>query len=98
IDELPEHLRSHVTASLVRQLKPYPAIQAGVRQIIRSIAERGLSYARTPRPNLIVIHPGAGKPEKCWPVERFVELVEKLTQRGKTVRILLGETELERWP
>jgi heptosyltransferase-3 len=98
IPDLPDELQHHVIASLVHQLKPYPAIQAGVRQIVRGIAERGVAYARTPETGLIVIHLGAGKPEKCWPVERFVELAERLKQGGRRVRVLLGEAELERWP
>ena len=45
-----------------------------------------------------MIHPGAGKPEKCWPIERFVELTQRLQRARRAVRILLGEAELEKWP
>ena len=45
----------------------------------------------------IVIHPGSGALEKCWPVERFEALINKLREQGHEVRTLLGEAEAERW-
>lgn len=46
----------------------------------------------------VVIHPGAGSPGKCWPLERFEALIEYLHEVGRPVEVLLGEVELERWP
>jgi ADP-heptose:LPS heptosyltransferase len=56
-----------------------------------------------------VIHPGAGSPRKCWPLERFVELTRLLRgtgagQRGRKkssprlgVVLVLGPVECEWW-
>lgn len=46
----------------------------------------------------IAIHPGSGGEAKCWPVERFEQLIGQLTDRGQGVTPLLGEAEAERWP
>lgn len=67
--------------------------------------DRGLELAPPTQPDFsgdkagpIAVHPGSGGEPKCWPVERFESLIEKLTQRGQRVRPLLGETEADRWP
>ncbi len=54
------------------------------------------TYANPDGP--IVIHPGSGSPTKCWPADRFEELIDKLINNGRTVLPLLGETEVEHWP
>jgi heptosyltransferase-3 len=95
--ELPPMLQNHITAVLVSQLASAPMVQAGVRQILRSVVMRGLPVGRS-HDGVVVIHPGAGKPEKCWPVERFVKLAEKLKRKRVGVRVLLGEAEMEKWP
>lgn len=46
----------------------------------------------------IVVHPGSGGVDKCWPIERYENLVNGLTGRGSKVLPLLGEAEAERWP
>jgi ADP-heptose:LPS heptosyltransferase len=86
-----------VTAALVSQLSGWQMIQAGVRQILRSVTQRGLPIGRSPDGS-VIIHPGAGKPEKCWPLDRFVKLAEHLKKKHIPVRVLLGEVELEKWP
>src|SRR4051812_17681281 len=63
----------HITTELLAQLRSWPAIQEATRQILRSVEQRGIAYRRAPDGS-VVIHPGAGKPEKCWPAERFIEL------------------------
>jgi ADP-heptose:LPS heptosyltransferase len=95
--ELPPALQNHITAVLVSQLAPFPMVQAGVRQILRSVVLRGLPAGRS-HDGAVVIHPGAGKPEKCWPVERFIKLAEKLKRKRIAARVLLGEAEIEKWP
>ena len=42
----------------------------------------------------IAIHPGSGGRGKCWPLERFVDLTQRL--KGRRIRWLLGPAELER--
>jgi hypothetical protein len=46
----------------------------------------------------VVIHPGSGGRDKCWPRQRFLEVALALRRRGRPVRLLLGEVEMERWP
>ncbi len=46
----------------------------------------------------VVIHPGAGSPAKCWPLERYEALIEYLHEVGRPVEVILGEVEAERWP
>ena len=97
----PVDFAGHQTEFLIDQLHPWPAAEAAARQILHSIAERGLGPQRNPQElaaGPIVIHPGGGSPKKCWPAERFVELAARLHAGGKAVRVLLGEVELERWP
>jgi heptosyltransferase III len=95
--ELPPTLQNHVTAALVSQLSAWPMIQSGVCQILRSVTQRGLPIGRSPDGSL-VIHPGAGKPDKCWPIDRFIRLAEHLKKKHIPTRFLLGEVELEKWP
>jgi ADP-heptose:LPS heptosyltransferase len=45
----------------------------------------------------VVVHPGSGARDKCWPVERFLKVIERLRRNRKEVRVLLGEVELERF-
>src|SRR5690606_14727276 len=64
---------------------------------LRSVADRGIGYQRS-EPVHIVIHPGSGSSRKCWPAIRYAELVERLVAAGRSVRVILGEVELEKWP
>ncbi len=65
--------------------------------MIRSINTRGISAGRSDGGD-VVVHPGSGAVEKCWPAERFLKLIGKLKRKKKNVRVLLGEVELERMP
>jgi len=93
----PEDFAGHVTKHLLSQLEPWPVVAAACEQILRSVAARGIGFLRG-RAGPVVLHPGAGSPAKCWPVDRFVELAEHLTRQGTGVRVLVGEVERERWP
>ncbi|MEM7680502.1 MAG: glycosyltransferase family 9 protein [Planctomycetota bacterium] len=46
----------------------------------------------------IVVHPGSGGLTKCWPTDRYAELIERLRAAGQTALPVLGEVELDRWP
>jgi ADP-heptose:LPS heptosyltransferase len=85
----------HISETLMRQLDPMLA--TAMSQMLRSIASRGVGYRLSPM-NRIVIHPGAGKEANRWPAEKFLELAQNLRDEGKHVRVLLGETEIEKWP
>lgn len=44
----------------------------------------------------LVVHPGSGSPEKCWPADRFAALVRRLSDRNLPVALLWGPAEAER--
>jgi len=44
-----------------------------------------------------VIHPGSGSPHKCWHLDNFLALAEKLTAKGTEVIFLLGPAEMEKF-
>ncbi len=47
--------------------------------------------------NLVILHPGSGGLHKCWYVENFLAVAEKLISRGFEVVFLLGPAEQERF-
>ena len=46
----------------------------------------------------VIVHPGSGGMDKCWPAERFEQLVDRLQAAQRTVRVVLGPAERDRWP
>jgi ADP-heptose:LPS heptosyltransferase len=94
---VPANFTGHVTDWLIEQWRGWPAGHAAARQIMQSIAARGLSVGGNDR-RVVLLHPGAGSEKKCWPAEQFLELAQGLIAAGRSVRVLLGEVELERWP
>ncbi len=70
----------------------------------QQLAEQGLELSPvppTPRPpgsGPVVVHPGSGGREKCWPPQSFEWLIGELRREGRDVVPLLGEVELDRWP
>ncbi len=53
--------------------------------------------ARVDRAGPLVVHPGSGGKEKCWPIERFEEALGILKGKGQAVLVVLGEVEMETW-
>ena len=109
----PDDFAGHQTEYLADQLHPWPAAESAAKQIIHSVSQRGLGVAPIAGHHAdmhgtghfdklgtepVVIHPGGGSPKKCWPADRYIELASRLRDGGRTVRVLLGEVELERWP
>lgn len=92
----PDDFAGHLTDYFVAQLKDAPAAEAAARQILRSVATRGVGTARR-EGDAVVIHPGSGSPRKCWDRERFVEAARQLREAGHRVRVLIGEVERETW-
>ncbi len=45
----------------------------------------------------LLIHPGSGGREKCWPLENFIRVAHVVKEAGIRVEFLLGEVELERF-
>jgi heptosyltransferase III len=94
---LPTDFDQHWTEYLLLQLGERPGIAMAVRQMLRSISERGIGRRAMPG-TTIIMHPGSGSPGKCWPAEKYLELLHQLNANGREVCVLLGEVELERWP
>jgi ADP-heptose:LPS heptosyltransferase len=92
----PIEYSSHATQFLIEQLSDVPVIQQGVQQIVSGLAQRPIKSLSLSRQR-IVIHPGAGALDKCWAAENYLELISRLCEQEKPVRILLGEVERERW-
>jgi heptosyltransferase III len=45
----------------------------------------------------VIIHPGSGSRQKCWPSACFVELALHLSAAGNSVVFILGPVEMERF-
>jgi hypothetical protein len=45
----------------------------------------------------VIIHPGSGSRQKCWPSACFVELAQHLSAAGDSVVFFLGPVEMERF-
>ena len=50
-----------------------------------------------PSSKLVVIQPGSGGAVKCWCLDNFLAITEKLSSKGIEVLFLLGPAELERF-
>lgn len=85
----------HATRWVLKQLEPHKALHAAMEQLLRSVGERGVGAPVAG--DEVVVHPGSGSAAKCWPVERFVELIEGLKREGYPVRVVIGEVEADRW-
>jgi lipopolysaccharide heptosyltransferase I len=67
-----------------------PAHEAAEARMDEFFAEAGLK----PQGRVVVLNPGAGRPAKRWPVERFVELAARLTREAHArVLVLWGPGE-----
>ena len=44
----------------------------------------------------VAIHPGSGGAQKCWPIESFACVIERLWERSSSVLLLAGPAEAER--
>ncbi|MFI2432911.1 glycosyltransferase family 9 protein [Streptomyces sp. NPDC018693] len=47
----------------------------------------------SPAPGAVVLHPGAGAPARCWPVERYAAVADVLRDRGLRVVVTGGPDE-----
>ncbi len=92
----PADYAGHATQFLLDQLHIHVAAKAAMEQTLSFIAQRGVALRRVPGADLLV-HPGSGSREKCWPPDHFLALIDRIHRSGRRVRLLMGETELERW-
>lgn len=93
----PDGYAGHVAEHVIDQLAAWPAWAEAVRQLLRSVEQRGAAPALVPAGDTVVIHPGSGAARKNWPAERFLELGRRLKADGRPVRFVLGDVEAERW-
>lgn len=63
--------------------------RAAEQRIDAFLAEHGIK----PRERLVALNPGAGRPEKRWPVEYWRRLAERLLEIGSRVLLLWGPGE-----
>ncbi len=91
-----EAIDQHVMTYHAGQFGANVQLQAAIGQMITHVAASGAT-ARRPAGTRVVIHPGSGGEDKCWPAERFIELAAELKTDGHDVHIMLGEVERERW-
>lgn len=92
-----EAIDQHIMTYHASQFGANPQLQAAIGQMIAHVAASGATARRTPSPR-IIIHPGSGGADKCWPAERFVELATQLRDEKHDIHVVLGEVEQERWP
>jgi ADP-heptose:LPS heptosyltransferase len=92
----PPDYTKHASQHLIEQLAALPAVKSAVEQMLRSVNLRGIGTGRS-HDGDVLVHPGSGSREKCWPVERFAKVIERLKRKRREVRVLIGEVEHERF-
>lgn len=98
----PRHARRHLVDLWLEMLrldrpKVWPAWSAPC-EWCEEARGRLLQLGVNPDIPYVVIHPGAGGRRKCWPVERFVRVAERLREHRTPCVFVLGPVELETWP
>lgn len=69
----------------LRQVQEALGVKTPCRRLFRPLDAKGERAGRTER---VVIHPGSGAGGKCWPWERFQELVEEIVSRTSAQIVL----------
>jgi hypothetical protein len=46
----------------------------------------------------VLIHPGSGGREKCWPLDGFIDVAQRLCAARRNVVFVIGPVEQECWP
>ena len=105
------NFRGHITQHHTEQFVKQSNMSVSIRQselnkcLIRTtdedlcrgrelLEENGIDFCK----KLVVIAPGSGGMHKCWHIENFLSLAQKLRLRNFEVVFLLGPAELERFP
>lgn len=86
----------HITTYLAQTISP--ALQKsrpGTFLSLLSIAGTITRSKNSPFTRQVALHPGSGGRHKCWPVERFAEVILRLWQRDMVVLVLAGPAEEE---
>lgn len=45
----------------------------------------------------VLIHPGSGGRDRCWPLEGFIDVAQRLRAANRNVAFVVGPVERERW-
>jgi ADP-heptose:LPS heptosyltransferase len=80
---------------ILDQLRDIPVIYAATEQLLSWMNAQGLQIDQSGEH--VVLHPGSGAREKCWPVDRFIAVAQQLKSAGHSVRFVVGEVERERF-
>ncbi|HJT57910.1 MAG TPA: glycosyltransferase family 9 protein [Ktedonobacteraceae bacterium] len=81
----PEGAHVHIVEYLGATVGVHPLPDAFVK----------IHHRSTPN-NTIAIHPGSGGVAKCWPLEKFVEVIKRLWQQNRSVLLLAGPADEKR--
>ena len=81
-------------SELDRPIRPTPAtliptdldLASGRTRLIQA----GLDPAVVP---VVAVHPGSGSPFKCWPADRFADLIRELLRQGAGIVVLEGPAD-----
>jgi heptosyltransferase III len=84
----PEGARVHIVA--------YLAQTAGLSIAEAQWTAPSLDTHAGARGDYVAIHPGSGGAQKCWPLNRFVTVIERLWQQNRPVLLLAGPADAER--
>lgn len=88
-------------------VKPNPPTDSSVHALDHQrtqLTEQGVAAepiqpaARATADGPIVIHPGSGGRDKCWPADRYEQLIGQLRAAGRRLIVILGPVEREWWP
>jgi len=88
-----EH-KSRVVASLGIEVDPTAAI-IRVAPDEKEAGRRLLAGVGVRKGPIALIHPGASRPIRCWPADRFASLIKYLTGRNFSVVIMSGPSDEE---
>ena len=74
----------------------YLAKTVGVEVDIYTCVDHDLWGKRGQEDGYVAIHPGSGGVQKCWPIESFGAVIERLWEGSSSVLVLAGPAEAER--
>ena len=60
-------------------------------------AQNQIPIAAQPRGKIVFIHTGAGQPVRVWPLERYQQIVRRLRERGRQVRLVCNSEQRDWW-
>jgi heptosyltransferase-3 len=83
----PEGQRIHIVEYLAATLR----LETGcIPRVGVDVSRPGAGWGMR---DTVAIHPGSGSQRKCWPAERFAEVVKRLWQQGRPVLLLGGPAD-----